>query len=62
MRHTKTSKDCFDENLRLFSNPQTQPEKYNLYQGLASLAEAVSDLQADVNRLKQAVNHLTHNR
>lgn len=34
----------FGENLNLFTNPQTTPEKYNLYAGLSNLARAVGEI------------------
>lgn len=44
---------CFDENLKLFVNAQTDPEKFNLYQGLSALAEGVLQLQQQVAALQQ---------
>jgi hypothetical protein len=35
----KLAAECFAENLQLFANNQTQPEKYNLYNGLRALSE-----------------------
>lgn len=32
------AKEQFQENLRLFANPQTEPENFNLYACLANLA------------------------
>lgn len=37
----KLASSCFLENIQLFANPQTEPEKYNLYRGLAAMAEIV---------------------
>lgn len=49
---------CFHENLQLFGNAHANPEKYNLYNGLANLAEAVKELQAEVKQLRQEVHSL----
>jgi len=51
---------CFDENRDLFGDPHTQPEKFNLYNGLASIAEALLELQTQVQALRQEVQNLTH--
>jgi hypothetical protein len=50
--------DCFNENLRLFSNPQLEPEKYNLYTGLASIAEGIMQLSIQVDSLQNEVQSL----
>jgi len=42
---------CFEENLRL-APPTTQLEKYNLYQGLRILAEALAEIQAALARIE----------
>jgi hypothetical protein len=47
------AKKCFVENLQLFSNPQTEPEKFNLYNGLASLVEGMEELELKVQSLCQ---------
>lgn len=49
---------CFDENRNLFGNPQQEPEKFNLYNGLAGLAEGIAQLQAQVATLTQEVTYL----
>ena len=54
----RTAIKCFDENRNLFGDPQGQPEKFNLYNGLASLAEAVSELQSQVSALTQEITYL----
>ncbi len=53
-----TGKISFDENRNLFGDPRTEPEKFNLYNGLASMAEAVSELQMQVQSLSQEVQML----
>lgn len=52
------AKRCFQENLALFGNAQAQPEKFNLYNGLANLAIALSQLQTEIQRLKNEVDDL----
>jgi hypothetical protein len=52
----KIAEDCFVENLKLYGDPKTQAEKYNLYNGLANLAEAISDLRDDVRKIKDALS------
>ena len=53
-----TAIKCFEENLNLFGNAQSEPEKYNLYNGLTNLSEAVYELQKQVQTLSQAVEAL----
>ena len=43
---------CFSENVNLFGDPKTQPEKYNLYRGLTALSETVESLLLHVHRLE----------
>jgi hypothetical protein len=40
-----------DENIRLFGNPQIQPEKYNLYRGLGEMADAIKRIANDVEAI-----------
>ena len=49
---TDTATRCFSENLRLFGPPRAEPEKYNLYQGLANLAQAIDHIEQAVKRLE----------
>lgn len=53
-----TAKLCFEENLKLFGNPNTQPEKHNLYKGLYMLAATIETMQIDVEQLKMAIASL----
>lgn len=50
------AKKQFDENLNLFANPNTEPEKYNLYAGLSNLAQGLEDLAAEVEELKRKIH------
>lgn len=45
------AKEQFQENLRLFANPQTEPEKFNLYAGLTNLAEGLSNIELKLDKL-----------
>src|ERR1051325_7174846 len=51
-----TAKKCFAENLRLFGNAQTQPEKFNLYNGLHNLAIAIEQMQQQVEQKLQQID------
>jgi uncharacterized small protein (DUF1192 family) len=55
---THTAIKCFDENRNLFGNPQREPEKFNLYNGLAGLAESLSQLEMQVATLTQEIASL----
>ena len=52
---------CFDENRNLHGKADTKPEKYNLYNGLSNLAEAVYELQKQMETLSQDVRMLRMN-
>ena len=43
---------CFTENLDRFANSKTEPEKFNLYNGLRALAEAIANLEQEVRLLQ----------
>jgi len=47
--------DCFQENINLFADSSTQPEKYNLYNGLAVLAETLEQDMIEIKRLLRAI-------
>lgn len=47
-----TAKKCFAENLTR-ANFQTDPEKYNLYNGLANLAAAIEELQRQMEDIQR---------
>jgi len=54
-----TAKKCFADNVKHYvrTNPQTNPEAFNLYNGLQNLAGAVEDMQ---NQLEDMQNTLAH--
>lgn len=56
--NSKMDRMCFYGNLKRIGGPEADPEKYNLYCGLAKLAEAVSDVDRRVQLLRQEVNAL----
>ena len=47
---------CFLENRQLFANPQTDPEKYNLYNGLQGLSETVESLNHAVHNIERQLD------
>jgi hypothetical protein len=49
---------CFKDNLELFSDPKSQTEKFNLYQGLHCLAEAVRDIDLELQNIKNQIKDL----
>jgi hypothetical protein len=53
--NSKLARIHFYGNLELIGSRETDPEKYNLYFGLAKLAEAVSDVDRRVQLLRQEV-------
>jgi len=55
MSYIQSAINSFEENLRLFSNAQTEPEKYNLYNGLSELAHAIQRLKKDVADIKRKI-------
>jgi hypothetical protein len=50
-----TAKKQFAENIQLFGNPNSQPEKFNLYGGLSNLAEALQNIENDLYEIKRLV-------
>jgi hypothetical protein len=51
----QSAMDCFNENIQLFGNSQTEPEKYNLYRGLGELADAIKRIEKDVADIKRKI-------
>jgi hypothetical protein len=56
--NSKMARMCFYGNLKRIGGREADPEKYNLYFGLAKLAEAVSDVDRRVQSLRQEVKDL----
>ncbi|MFN2513242.1 MAG: hypothetical protein ABR568_17695 [Pyrinomonadaceae bacterium] len=46
---------CFRENRDLFSDTAAAPEKFNLYNGLFSLANTVEEMRREILALRQEV-------
>jgi len=53
--NSKVARTHFYGNLKLIGDRESNPEKYNLYFGLAKLAEAVSDIDRRIQLLRQEV-------
>ena len=47
--------EWFSENLKRIPDPESNPEKYHLYQGLMDMAVALSDLKKDIKVIKRNV-------
>ncbi len=58
MTKSSTAQRCFEENLKFFSNAKSEPEKYNLYKGLAMLAQAIQDMENDIRIIKRIMPRL----
>ncbi len=58
---TNTAKKCFAENIQLFANAQTQPEKFNLYNGLHGLAEAIESCERQIAQIEHNLNIINNN-
>jgi len=50
-----TAKECFDENLQLLGQPQTDLQAWNLNTGLKQLAEA---LEADLDAIRTLLGQI----
>ena len=62
MINSKTAKDCFEENIGLIGGHQSNPEKFNLYNGLANLAVAISGIEETLQRLETRITNLENQR
>jgi len=54
----QAAKRCFLENMALFDNAQTQAEKFNLYKGLANLADAIDDIERAVEQFQRELSSI----
>jgi len=54
-------KACFGENFRLFGSNPSQTEKFNLYRGLALLAESVDDVSQRLHNIEHQLSQVSHN-
>jgi hypothetical protein len=64
-QNSKIGEACFSENVRLFGNQQTEPEQFNLYNGLrvmsetlASLAQVVDNIERQCNMMSQQLRQI----
>ncbi|MCC7013395.1 MAG: hypothetical protein IT454_12595 [Planctomycetes bacterium] len=58
MTNANVAKKCFAENIRLFAHSETEPEKYNLYNGLAALADAMASIQVKLDDIDKRLRQL----
>jgi len=58
MSYIQSAINCFEENLRLFGNSQTDPENYNLYNGLTEMARAIQYIDREVSEIKLTVDRI----
>jgi hypothetical protein len=54
----QSAMDCFNENIKLFANPEIEPKKYNLYRGLGELAGAIRRLEYQISLIKGTINDI----
>jgi len=59
---TSVAKKCFEENLQLFANPKLDPEKFNLYSGLLSLATAIANVEQSIGNIEHEIHQLKNKR
>jgi hypothetical protein len=48
---SRLAAQCFEENLADYVKPQTDGERYNLYNGLRALAEAVDSVDRRIQNV-----------
>ena len=49
---------CFLENITLFVNPKTEPEKYNLYKGLQALSATLREVLLAQRNIEQRLDDI----
>lgn len=49
------AKKQFAENLQLFGDPHSEPEKYNLYSGMLNIAKGLNDMEHRLSQLEREV-------
>lgn len=52
------AKKCFHENLQHFGDARTQPEKFNLYNGLYQLSDAIDDLERKIKEIDRILRQI----
>jgi hypothetical protein len=58
-QNSKDSEVCFSENVRLFGNQQTEPEQFNLYNGLRVMSETLVSLSHVVDNVERQCNMMS---
>ena len=53
---TQIALECFEENIKFYSDPSESPEKNNLYTGLYNLAEAIQRIEGQLQQIRTAIN------
>jgi hypothetical protein len=56
------AKNCFEENLKLFADARSQPEKYNLYTGLYNLAKELETITHRLDNLEHMIKQIPTDR
>jgi len=51
-------KDFFIENSQRFANPDTEPEKFNLYGGLTAICNQLSDIENRLRKIEHDINFI----
>ena len=47
-----SGRKCFMENLQLFADAKTNPEKFNLYNGLLGISDQIDDLERRIKNIE----------
>ncbi|MBN2188238.1 MAG: hypothetical protein JW699_02195 [Chitinispirillaceae bacterium] len=58
-QNSKVGGECFSENVRLFGNQQTEPEQFNLYNGLRVMSETLVSLAQVVDNVERQCNMIS---
>lgn len=53
-----TAKRQFEDNIKLFSGPNMNDEKFNLYNGLANLAGALYNLENKIRTVEDDIRRI----
>jgi hypothetical protein len=53
-----TAKKCFDENLKFYVSQKSQPEKFNLYQGLYNIADEIEKINLRLDQLDSTLDNI----
>ena len=50
------AKKQFEDNLKFFGDPHKTPEQFNLYHGLANMAQAFISLERRINQIEHKIS------